>query len=77
MRKAYVLQRRDIQRDNLAGLYEIDGRRDSRSQWPQSGPVVRGQDHESQPAPGETLLIPDILIAGQQQIEPGLLRRVQ
>jgi hypothetical protein len=60
------LQRRDIDPDDLPGLHEIDRCGDSRCNSPQGRPVIRGQDDQSQLSARKILLIPDILIAGEQ-----------
>jgi len=58
-------------------LHEIDGCGDSRRNSPQGRPVIRRQDDQSQLTARKVLLIPDILIAGKQQVEPRFLGRVE
>src|SRR5439155_7407591 len=69
------LQHRDIEPNDLPGLHEINGCGDSCGNWPQGRPVVRRQDEKSQLTGRQILLIPDVLIAGEQEVEPSLLLR--
>jgi len=61
---------------DLAGLHKINGSGDACRDSPQRGPVIRGEDHESQLAVTQVLLVVDILVARKQHIEPCLLRSV-
>ena len=71
------LQTRDIDLNDLPGLDEVDGCGDTGRNSPQGRPVIRGQDKKGQLAAPEILLIPDILIAGEQQIETPVFRSVR
>ena len=70
------LQHRDIDLDNLTGLHEINGCGDSCGNWPQGWPVIRRKDEKSQLTGRKILLIPDVLIAGKQEVEPSVLGRL-
>jgi hypothetical protein len=70
------LQQWDINLHDLTGLHKIYGSGDPRCYWSQGGPVIRGEDDESQLTARKVLLISDILVASEQQIEPRLLSRV-
>jgi len=71
------LQHRDIEHNDLPGLQEIDGGCDSRGNWLQGRPMIRGQNEKSQLTVSKILLMPQILIASEQQFESRLLSRVK
>ena len=71
------LQHRDIDANDLPGSHKIDGRGDLCRSSPQRRPVIRRQDDKSQLTARKILLMRDILIAGDQHIEPRLLSGLQ
>jgi hypothetical protein len=58
-------------------LYKINGSGDSRSDSPQSRPVVRRENKQRQLAARKILLVSHILIAGEEQIEASGFGRIE
>ena len=71
------LQRGDIDAYDLPELNEVDGGGNPCRDWPRAWPMIRGQDDNGQPPTSEILLVSDILVTGEEHIEPRLLRRIK